>query len=104
MLESDLDIEVDPSNAFFFNPKCEILYDDQNNRLAIIDASEFIHQIRAELAPGVEPAWVETIAWAQSRPGYVLETVVGNVDQFVPGLIDMFERFGMDCATYTVEE
>ena len=56
MLESDLDIEVDPSNAFFFNPKCEILYDDQNNRLAIIDASEFIHQIRAELAPGVEPA------------------------------------------------
>ena len=92
------------SNAFFFNPKCEIVYDQPNRRLAIIDASEFIHQIRNELHPGVEPAWVESIAWAGQKAGYVLETIVGDVGEFVPGILDMFERFGMECATISAEE
>ena len=80
------------------------MYDQENRRIAIIDASEFIHQIRAELAEGVEPDWVESIAWAKDRPGYVLQHDVQDVAECVPGLLDMFDKFGMECATFTAEE
>ena len=52
----------------------------------------------------MEPDWVESIAWAKDRPGYVLQHDVQDVSECVPGLLDMFEKFGMECATFTAEE
>ena len=91
------------SNAYFHKPECELVFDEANQRIAIIDASEFIHQIRAELSEGVEPVWQLQIEWADGKPGYILEHGIENVQESVPGILAMFEKFGMACHTYKAE-
>ena len=91
------------SNAYFHKPQCELVFDEANQRIAIIDASEFIHQIRAELAEGVEPVWQDKIDWADDKPGYILQHDVENVQESVPGILAMFEKFGMACGTFKAD-